>query len=45
MFQPSCGKDVTDDKVKNLTDNPGANLAVVFDGVLGWQRREGMSPR
>jgi len=45
MLQPSCGKDVTDDKVKNLTDKPGANHAVVFDGVMGHEKREGRSPR
>ena len=45
IFQPSCGEDVTYDKVKNLKDNPGANHAVVFHGVLGWERREGRSPR
>jgi len=45
MLQPSCGKDVTDDKVKNLKNNPGADHAVVFDGVIGQEKREGRSPR
>ena len=45
MLQPSCGEDVTYDKVKNLTNNPGADHAVVFDGVIGQEKREGRSPR
>lgn len=45
MLQPACGKDVTDDRVKNLTNNPFRDCAVVFHGVLGHERREGRSPR
>jgi len=45
MFQPSCGKDVIHDKVKNLNNDPAVNHAVVFHGVLGWEKREGRSPR
>ena len=45
MFQPSCGEDVTHDKVKNLSDKPDANQAVMFHGVIGWEKREGRSPR
>lgn len=45
MLQPSCGKDVTNDVVKKLTDDPGANRAIVFHGVIGQEKREGRSPR
>lgn len=41
---PSCGKDVTNDVVKKLTDDPNANRAIVFHGVIGQEKREGRSP-
>jgi hypothetical protein len=45
MLQPQCGKDVSDDTVKNLTGKPHCDHAVVFDGVIGQEKREGRSPR
>lgn len=41
---PQCGKDVSDDTVKNLTGKPHCDHAVVFDGVIGQEKREGRSP-
>jgi hypothetical protein len=45
MLQPACGKDVTDDVVKNLTKKSRRNQALVFHGVIGHEKREGKSPR
>jgi hypothetical protein len=45
MFQPACGEDVTNDKVKNLKNKLRCDHAVVFHGVLGHEKREGRSPR
>ncbi|XP_021920403.1 putative helicase mov-10-B.2 isoform X4 [Zootermopsis nevadensis] len=41
---PACGVDVTNDRVKNLENDPRFNLAVVFHGVLGHEKKEGRSP-